>query len=121
MTNRRSPCLTIWPSLKWIESMKPETRERTSTDSTAEKRPVNSFHSVTALCSGFATVTGGGDVAALAAGLPSQPADRLAITNKVAETMRRFIEFAPAPKVTCQPRSWFRPGKYGQACTDHTA
>src|SRR5262252_6401217 len=59
MTNRRSPCLTSWPSLKWTVSMNPETRARTSTCSTATKRPVYSSHSVIVFCSGCATVTGG--------------------------------------------------------------
>ena len=74
MTNSRSPCLTIWPSLKWMESMKPDTRARTSTVSTAAKRPVYSSHSVIVFCSGCETVTGGGGGAAPATGLLSQPA-----------------------------------------------
>src|SRR6476620_4689511 len=71
----------IWPSLKWIESMKPDTRARTSTVSTAAKRPVYSSHSVILFCSGVATVTDGGGPD-LATGAPSQPATRYATGSK---------------------------------------
>ena len=58
MVNSRSPTLTIWPSLKWILSMKPETRARTSTEASASKRPENSSHWVTRLATGGEMVTG---------------------------------------------------------------
>ncbi len=87
-TKRRSPCLTTSPSLKWMESMKPETRARTSTVSTAVNRPVYSSHSVIVFWSGRATVTGGGE-AAVSAGLRSQPAKPCAArTSRPNETPR---------------------------------
>ena len=61
-----------------MESMKPETRARTSTVSSASKRPVYSSHSVIDFCSGFETVTGGGGGAPPATGLLSQPASTVA-------------------------------------------
>ncbi len=88
MTNRRSPCLTIWPSLKWMESMKPETRARTSTVFTATKRPVYSSHSVIASASARETVTAGGCGPALAAGLLSQPARARLQTERRQAAMR---------------------------------
>src|SRR5215470_4249457 len=59
MMKSRSSFLTICPSLKCRESMKPETRARTSTVSSAWKRPVYSSHSATTLGIGFATVKAG--------------------------------------------------------------
>src|SRR5215208_4154719 len=91
MTNSRSPCLTIWPSLKWMESMKPETRARTSTVSTAVKRPVNSSHSLMTFCSGRATATEGGGGTELAAGLPSQPTSACAANNSRLKKIPRII------------------------------
>src|SRR5882724_12400379 len=93
MTNRRSPCLTIWPSLKWMESMKPDTRARTSTVATATNRPVYSSHSVIGFCSGLETVTGGGGGAAPAPDLLSQPASKLA--NNAATIKRRTPVMGP--------------------------
>ena len=58
--------------------MKPDTRARTSTVSTAVKRPVYSSHSATTLGIGFATVTAGGDGAEPATGLLSQPPKKCA-------------------------------------------
>src|SRR5215470_9148939 len=98
MMNRRSPCLTIWPSLKCTESMKPETRARTSTLSTAVKRPVNSSHSVMTFCTGCATVTDGGGGAAPAAGLRSQPARERAAKSSRLNRMPRVIGLARALK-----------------------
>src|SRR5579862_76412 len=90
MTNSRSSFLTICPSWKCTESMKPETLARTSTVSKAVKRPVYSSHSVMLFCSGCATVTvgGGGE---LAAGLRSQPANTLAISMRETKGTMRFM------------------------------
>ena len=60
MTNRRSPFFTICPSAKCTDCRYPETRARTSTRSTASKRPVNSSHSVISRTTGRATSTDGG-------------------------------------------------------------
>src|SRR5258707_9488134 len=92
MTNRRSPCLTIWPSLKLTESMKPETLARTSTVSTAAKRPVYSSHSVIGFWSGLAVVTGGAGGAALVAGLLSHPTSMCAVTSRALGRSARGIE-----------------------------
>src|SRR5215510_1603784 len=94
MMNRRSPCLTIWPSLKCTESMNPETRARTSTLSTAAKRPVNSSHSVMTFCTGCATVTAGGGGAELAAGLRSQPTRERVANSSRLKRMPRVIGLA---------------------------
>src|SRR5215813_12966037 len=71
--------------------MKPETRARTSTLSTATNRPVYSSHSVICFCNGRATVTGGGGGAAPAACLLSQPVSAWAASarkpNKAARMM----------------------------------
>src|SRR5215467_9020043 len=71
--------------------MKPETRARTSTLSTATNRPVYSSHSVICFCNGRATVTGGGGGAAPAACLVSQPVSAWATSarkpNKAARMM----------------------------------
>src|ERR1700742_3828085 len=91
MTNRRSPCLTIWPSLKWIESMNPETRERTSTVAKASNRPVYSSHSVIDFWIGCETVTEGGGGVALLACLLSQPATAQARTVANAKMAARVI------------------------------
>src|ERR1700730_11111181 len=97
--NRRSPCFTIWPSLKWMESTKPETLARTSTVSTAVKRPVYSSHSVMTFCNGRATVTGGAGGAAEAAGLLSQPANHNAMTNRELSRNARPIEFVSVSRI----------------------
>src|SRR5712672_4315350 len=94
MTNRRSPCLTIWPSLKLTESMKPETLARTSTVSTAAKRPVYSSHSVIVFCSGLAVVTGGAGGAALVAGLLSHPTSKCAVSSRALGRSARVIEYS---------------------------
>ena len=47
MVKRRSPFLTICPSVKWISERYPERRARTSTASTATKRPTYSSWSTT--------------------------------------------------------------------------
>ena len=73
--------------------MKPDTLARTSTVSTAWKRPVYSSHSVMDFCSGWATVTGGGGGAAVAAGL-SQPASITAETSRELNRIARAIELA---------------------------
>src|SRR5215470_19710978 len=107
MMNKRSPWLTSWPSLKWIESMKPETRARISTVATAVNRPVYSSHSVIFLCSGCDAVTGGGAGAALAIGLLSQPASRLAANSNEIRRIARVIGLAPSglPPAARQERS----------------
>src|SRR5262245_2844318 len=91
MTNRGSPCLTSWPSLKLTLSMNPETRARTSTCSTATKRPVYSSHSVIVFFSGCATVTGGGGGAEAATGLPSQLASACAMSTRALRGNTRVI------------------------------
>ena len=73
--------------------MKPETRARTSTVSTAMNRPVYSSHSVIVFCIGRDTVTGGGGGAAPAPGLLSQPASRPA--NNAATIKRRTPVMGP--------------------------
>src|SRR6266700_3615560 len=93
MTNSESPFWTIWPSLKWMESTKPETLARTSTVSTAVKRPVYSSHSVMIFCNGRATVTGGAGGAPEAACLLSQPTNHNAMTNREISRNVRPIEF----------------------------
>src|SRR5262249_33996329 len=84
--------------LKCTESMKPETRARTSTLSTAVKRPVNSSHSVMTFCTGCATVTDGGGGAEPAAGLRSQPARERAANSSRLNRMPRVIGLARALK-----------------------
>src|SRR3954451_6697766 len=69
-----------------MDSIKPDTRARTSTVATGTKRPVYSSHSVIDFCSGFETVTGGGGDATPAPGLLSQPA-KTAASN--AATIKR--------------------------------
>src|SRR5579863_9018260 len=91
MTNSRSSFLTICPSWKCTESMNPETLARTSTVSNGVKRPVYSSHSVMLFCSGCATVTVGGGGPELAAGLRSQLANMLAISNRETKGTMRFI------------------------------
>src|SRR5262249_52143812 len=86
-----SPCLTSWPSLKWTVSMNPETRARTSTCSTAAKRPVYSSHSVIVFCNGWATVTGGGGGAEPVAGLLSQLASACATRTREPHRIARVI------------------------------
>ncbi len=44
IVTRRSPAFTSAPSLKWMACTAPATRERTSTRSTASRRPENSSH-----------------------------------------------------------------------------
>ena len=62
---RRSPLWTIAPSWKWIDCRYPLTRGRTSTESTASRRAVNSSHSVISRATGWTTFTfGGGGVGA---------------------------------------------------------
>ena len=74
--------------------MKPETLARTSTVSTASKRPVYSSHSVMVFCSGRAATTDGGGGAAPAAGLPSQPTKAWAASNRKAKGIPRVIGFS---------------------------
>src|SRR5258706_7395396 len=93
MTNRRSPCLTIWPSLKLTESMKPETLARTSTVSTAAKRPVYSSHSVIVFCSGLAVVTGGAGGGALVARPLSHPTKMCAVRSRATWGNARVIGY----------------------------
>src|SRR5881628_868931 len=57
---RRSPFWTIAPSWKWIDCRYPLTRGRTSTESTASRRAVNSSHSVISRATGWTTFTFGG-------------------------------------------------------------
>ena len=64
---------TNWPSLKCMESRKPETRARISTRSRASKRPVYSSHSMIFFNSGLATVTGSGPCCVW----PAVPSDRM--------------------------------------------
>src|SRR5580700_3187698 len=71
--------------------MNPETLARISTVSNGVKRPVYSSHSEMLFCSGCATVTVGGGGPELAAGLPSQPASRLAISNRETKGTMRFM------------------------------
>src|SRR5258706_15291445 len=58
MVTSRSPAFTSAPSLKWIACTAPATRERTSTRSTASRRPENSSHVETSDCRTVATMTG---------------------------------------------------------------
>src|SRR5262249_3934116 len=74
-----------------MESTKPETLARTSTVSTAAKRPVYSSHSVMSLCTGRATVTDGAAGAALAAGVLSQPASDDTVMNRQSSRIARTI------------------------------
>src|SRR5881628_1771737 len=57
---RRSPFWTIAPSWKGIDCRYPLTRGRTSTESTASRRAVNSSHSVISRATGWTTFTFGG-------------------------------------------------------------
>src|ERR1700741_1992518 len=72
--------------------MKPETRARTSTVSTATNRPVYSSHSVIFFCSGRDTVTGGGACTALATGCESQLHNKCANRNSEHKDTVRVIE-----------------------------
>src|SRR3954471_14859650 len=58
MVTRRSPAFTSAPSVKWIDCTAPATRERTSTRSTASRRPENSSHVDTSDSTTEATATG---------------------------------------------------------------
>src|SRR5688500_13996938 len=58
MVTRRSPFLTSAPSRKCTACTAPATRERTSTRSTASRRPENSSQIATSRCSTTATDTG---------------------------------------------------------------
>src|SRR5580704_9557408 len=60
MTNRRSPALTMSPSLKAMRSIYPLTRGRMSTAPMAAIRPVNSSHWRTDLVTTSAASTSGG-------------------------------------------------------------
>src|SRR5262245_41463650 len=66
MVISRTPGRTSAPSRKCTASTAPATRERTSTRSTASRRPENSSHNATSCCSTTATETG--TAAAAAAG-----------------------------------------------------
>src|SRR5262252_7219254 len=78
-----------------MESTKPETLARTSTVSTAAKRPVYSSHSVMSFCTGRATVTDGAGGAAVAAGLLSQPTSHDAVMNRQSSRNARTIALPP--------------------------
>src|SRR5262249_40828861 len=78
-----------------MESTKPETLARTSTVSTAAKRPVYSSHSVMSFCTGRATVTDGAGGAAVAAGLLSQPISHDAVMNRESCRNARTIAVPP--------------------------
>src|SRR3954471_4166810 len=84
-----------------MESIKPDTRARTSTVATGTNRPVYSSHSVIDFCSGFDTVTGGGGGAALATGLLSQPASGPA--NNAATIKWRTPIIGPISCLRLQP------------------
>src|SRR5487761_53033 len=76
MTNSTWPFWTTVPSTKLTDEMYPDTRGRTSTWSTALKRPLNVSESVTDCEMTCATVTcgaGGGAAACWAAASPAQP------------------------------------------------
>ena len=64
MANRRSPCLTCWPSLNFTSLRWPDTRALISTVSLASKRPVYSSHSTISRSTGLATLTVGSGGAA---------------------------------------------------------
>ncbi len=89
--NSRSPCLTTWPSLKCSESMKPETRARTSTVATATNRPVYSSHSVMRCCSGLETVTAGSCGPELAGCWP-HPANPMAASPQASIRIARVMD-----------------------------
>src|SRR5258708_35231257 len=78
-----------------MESTKPEALARTSTVSTAAKRPVYSSHSVMSFCTGRATVTDGVGGAAVAAGLLSQLTNHDAVTNRESNNNARSIALPP--------------------------
>src|SRR5690349_17104082 len=69
-----SPFLTSWPWLKRVATTYPDTRGRTSTLSTASKRPVNSSNSVIDFETTLAAATGGGAAGVSEASLRAQPA-----------------------------------------------
>ena len=70
---RVCPFVTIEPGVKWIESMVPATRERTSTSPIASSRPENSSHCTTCRSIAAATLTGiaGGTAGVLAVVAPT--------------------------------------------------
>ena len=72
------PCRTMAPSSKRTAETRPETRGRTSTESTAWRRPVNSSHSVTSRSTTLATVTCGGGGGPCCAAVCEQPAATIA-------------------------------------------
>src|SRR5262245_58266485 len=67
MVIRRSPLATNAPSRKCAACTAPATRDRTSTRSTASRRPENSSQRATLRCSTVATDTGTGAGVAMAA------------------------------------------------------
>src|SRR5258706_619268 len=58
MVISESPCFTSAPSRKWTASIAPATRDRSSTRSTASRRPENSSQIIAARGSARATDTG---------------------------------------------------------------
>ena len=91
--------------------MKPETRARISTVSTAVNRPVYSSHSVIIFSSGRETVTGGGGGEALSpTDLPSQAA-RIAV-SPIAKAKRGVVFFI-------DHSAFWRLGLLREECTSH--
>src|SRR5579862_9676056 len=92
MTKRTSPFFTSCPDWKRTSWMYPETRGRTSTDSTGSVRPVNSSHSTSSFCSTGATVTVGGG-GRLGAAFAPQPASRRVNDPAATAAREKVIRF----------------------------
>src|SRR6185369_6168634 len=89
MVTRRSPAFTSAPSWKWMDWTAPATRERTSTRSTASRRPENSSHVETCDSTTEATITGvagGAADAGAACDLPNVKRAAPAVTAIAAAT-----------------------------------
>src|SRR6185437_8552120 len=95
MTNSTWPLWTTVPSTKLMDEMYPDTRGRTSTWSTALKRPLNVSESVTVREMTRATVTwgaGGGTAACWAAASRAQPDTVRAATTAAAASETKAMD-----------------------------
>src|SRR4051794_1281133 len=99
MVIRRSPALTSAPSRKCTACTAPATRERTSTRSTASRRPENSSQTVTSLSATAATDTGVGGGAPASAAL-------LALLPPVANIAETTAAIAVTEPTAAQSLRW---------------